>query len=406
MYSSLYGPPAGRQYIGRDSSNYRAYSANADYSSLASATVGGSPSTSRRYNMAPSGSSNDPFPPSRYRPPLPTYTMQSVSRSSSYANSANQNKNLPGGDVGYANSRTAQRPTYRRSMSLSPSRIDEFKYRETIAPVRSMIRESFREHDMSGGGRGLNGHALNGHSSGGVGHQLPPRPESSHHAHGNGSAVGMAPSHNSHAHNSSNSTRLVRRSPSVAKERTRDELIDSIVHTRTREHRVMPGFHDASDWEERKALGIDCDKVYPGIILGNGETIQNVEYLRKIGVTHVLNTAERHVPVNPAKYPLHGISYFGFHVDDHPMSNVSRFFGRTTDFIEEAMSRSGLIVVNCVMGWSRSATVVAAYLMMKKGMSSAEALQTIRQSRPIRPNPGFLQQLADHENLLNKKPFW
>lgn len=69
-------------------------------------------------------------------------------------------------------------------------------------------------------------------------------------------------------------------------------------------------------------------------------------------------------------------------------------------------SRFSSLVVNCVMGWSRSATIVAAYLMMKQGMSSAEALQTIRQSRPIRPNPGFLQQLADHENLLNKKPFW
>ena len=135
-------------------------------------------------------------------------------------------------------------------MSLSPSRIDEFKYRETIAPVRSMIRESFREHDMAGGGRGLNGHGLgvNGHSAGG--HQLP-----HDHHHSQGVASGVA------SHNHSNSTRMVRRSPSVAKERTRDELIDSIVHTRTREHRVMPGFHDASDWEERKALGIDCDKV-------------------------------------------------------------------------------------------------------------------------------------------------
>jgi protein-tyrosine phosphatase len=49
---------------------------------------------------------------------------------------------------------------------------------------------------------------------------------------------------------------------------------------------------------------------------------------------------------------------------------------------------------------------VAAYLMMKKGLSSAESLELIRQSRPIRPNPGFLQQLADHENLMNKKLFW
>ena len=45
-------------------------------------------------------------------------------------------------------------------------------------------------------------------------------------------------------------------------------------------------------------------QVYPGIILGNGETIQNEEYLRKIGMTNILNTAERHVPVNPAKYLL------------------------------------------------------------------------------------------------------
>lgn len=307
------------------------------------------------------------FPPTRYRPPLPTYTMQSVSRSSSYGSSANHNKSSTN-EVPRSSSVT--RPPYRRSMSLSPSRVDDFKYRETLAPVRTLIRESFR--DDPSGGRGLNGH--NGHG-----------PD---------------------AHSSPSSLRIGRRSPSVAKERTRDELIDSIVHTRTREHRVMPGFHNASDWEERKAMGIDCDKIYPGIILGNGETIQNVEYLKKIGVTHVLNTAERHVSVNPAKYPLHGISYFGFHVDDHPMANIARFFGRTTDFIDEALCRNGLIVVNCVMGWSRSATVVAAYLMMKQGMSSAEALQTIRQSRPIRPNPGFLQQLADHENLLNKKPFW
>ena len=32
----------------------------------------------------------------------------------------------------------------------------------------------------------------------------------------------------------------------MAKERTRDDLIDSIIHTRTKEHRVMPGFLTAS----------------------------------------------------------------------------------------------------------------------------------------------------------------
>merc|ERR1711971_583524 len=38
------------------------------------------------------------------------------------------------------------------------------------------------------------------------------------------------------------------KSPSIPRERTRDELIDTIVHTRTREHRAMPGFKSATDF--------------------------------------------------------------------------------------------------------------------------------------------------------------
>ena len=190
----------------------------------------------------------------------------------------------------------------KRSMSLSPSRLDEVKLRETLTPVRALIRDSFNDDVMSptsslviGTGRGLSG------SKGG-------RMEES------SSRLGV--------NELNRNIRL--KSPSIGKERTRDDLIDSIVYTRTREHRAMPGFRDASDWEERRKMRIDCDKVYDGIILGNGDTIKNVEYLRSIGVTHVLNTAEKHVPVNPAKYPLHGISYYGFHVDDHPSANISR----------------------------------------------------------------------------------
>merc|ERR1711936_1231934 len=97
------------------------------------------------------------------------------------------------------------------------------------------------------------------------------------------------------------------RSPSIPRETTRDELIDSIVHTRTREHRPLPGFKSASDYDERRHLRIDCDKVHEGIIIGNGDTICNMNYLKGIGVTHVLNTAEHHVEVNPAKYPCYGI---------------------------------------------------------------------------------------------------
>ena len=48
-------------------------------------------------------------------------------------------------------------------------------------------------------------------------------------------------------------------------------------------------------WRKLKILlekGIDCDEVFPNIILGNGCTVKKKDYLRKVGITHILNAAE------------------------------------------------------------------------------------------------------------------
>ena len=100
MYSSVYGPSASgaagmRGYRGSDMisngvgnghSNGYGHHPHIQYRGSVGASnsvdLGGQ---SRRYPRSD-------FPPTRYRPPLPTYTMQSVSRSSSYGSSANHNK--------------------------------------------------------------------------------------------------------------------------------------------------------------------------------------------------------------------------------------------------------------------------------------------------------------------------
>jgi len=149
--------------------------------------------------------------------------------------------------------------------------------------------------------------------------------------------------------------------------------------------------------EEKKRRPISCNKVYPGIIIGNGETVCDISYLKSLGVTHVLNTAEEHVMVNPAKYANHGIKYQGFHVDDLPHCDISRYFHRSTDFIHSCVSAGGLVVVNCYMGLSRSASCVLAYLIAKQDMSLTKALDYIKRSRAVRPNEGFLKQLRVFE---------
>jgi hypothetical protein len=52
------------------------------------------------------------------------------------------------------------------------------------------------------------------------------------------------------------------------------------------------------------------------------------------------------------------------------------------------------------MGKSRSATCVIAFLMQKYQISPLEALEQIRQSRPIvEPNEGFMQQLEMYHKM-------
>lgn len=68
-------------------------------------------------------------------------------------------------------------------------------------------------------------------------------------------------------------------------------------------------------------------------------------------------------------------------------------------FIEEARS-VGSVLVHCLVGMSRSASVVAAYLMYKEKISLEDALAKIREKRSyVRPNEGFVEQLSLFEAM-------
>lgn len=58
----------------------------------------------------------------------------------------------------------------------------------------------------------------------------------------------------------------------------------------------------------------------------------------------------------------------------------------------------GRVLVHCMQGVSRSASLVVAYVMTSKGLSLADALATVQAARPVvLPNPGFLRQLEQFE---------
>lgn len=71
------------------------------------------------------------------------------------------------------------------------------------------------------------------------------------------------------------------------------------------------------------------------------------------------------------------------------------------DLIEMARRRGYGSVVHCAAGVSRSAALTLAYLLKYTDLSLLEAFRHTRTVRPvIRPNSGFMKQLAAYERKL------
>lgn len=156
------------------------------------------------------------------------------------------------------------------------------------------------------------------------------------------------------------------------------------------------------------AQGISCDEVYPGIFIGNASAAKNIWYLEKLGITHVLNAAEgkecyKYVNTGRNFYKDTPIKYMGLHLEDSPGVNISQYFYPAASFIAEGLANGGRVFVHCMVGVSRSATCVLAYLMIRKGMLAAEAIRVVRRRREINPNVGFLKQIAELDNSLRRE---
>jgi len=152
------------------------------------------------------------------------------------------------------------------------------------------------------------------------------------------------------------------------------------------------------------------DEVFPGILVGDKGAARNASYLRRLGVTHVLNTAEGNerirngtVNTSQAYYSPYDIKYKGLKLLDVAQQNISLHFPEVAEFIDEALAGGGKVLVNCQMGMSRSSTCVLAYLILRHQMSADEALNTVRKHRDVRPNDGFLRQLAEFDTRLRSE---
>ncbi|KAH7642194.1 dual specificity protein phosphatase 3-like protein [Dermatophagoides farinae] len=154
---------------------------------------------------------------------------------------------------------------------------------------------------------------------------------------------------------------------------------------------------------------IDCHEVFPNIIIGNIYAARSKPFLKDIGVTHVLNCALNHcLTYNDMKfdqeyYQDYKIKFKGLELDDICTENIARYFDESIEFIDDAMKNGGKILIHCLAGISRSATITIAYLMKQHSMTIEDAIKIVKQNRRVYPNEGFLKQLVELDFKLRKQ---
>ncbi|XP_057486234.1 dual specificity protein phosphatase 1-like isoform X1 [Actinidia eriantha] len=114
------------------------------------------------------------------------------------------------------------------------------------------------------------------------------------------------------------------------------------------------------------------------LYLGSLEAANNKSALKSLNVTHILSVTDT--------LPLahqNDFVYKTIDIPDRLEVNIAQYFDECFNFIEEAKRVGGGVLVHCVVGKSRSATIVVAYLMKKHRMSVSKALKLVRSKRPI-----------------------
>ncbi|KAL3285739.1 hypothetical protein HHI36_000266 [Cryptolaemus montrouzieri] len=151
----------------------------------------------------------------------------------------------------------------------------------------------------------------------------------------------------------------------------------------------------------------DVNLICDGVYLGDKYTAKDKRFLVKNGFTHVLNAAEgsdymTQVDTSQDYYRDTNIKYLGIPGEDRPSWNISVYFDLAAKFIDSAVRSGGKILIHCVVGISRSATLLISYLMIYKKMNAAEALEYTFKHRKVFPNIGFLHHLAQLNSVIRK----
>jgi len=125
-------------------------------------------------------------------------------------------------------------------------------------------------------------------------------------------------------------------------------------------------------------------------------------------ITHVVSAMPgfvdipSHATTTSKPTPIHRLQ---IPIEDNPFAELAAHLPSTTAFIREALrDPEARVLVHCVQGISRSASVVCAFLMALYGWPPGKAVAFVKAKRwVVEPNFGFVAQLHEYEKTLQPR---
>jgi len=163
----------------------------------------------------------------------------------------------------------------------------------------------------------------------------------------------------------------------------------------------------------------DASEIEPGLWVGSLAAAEDCKALLKKQITSVITVASRlHPQLAWPSLDAASIAFSRLDIEDHPQADLLGILPKALRAIDKVIKvqpqdesdRAG-VLVHCASGMSRSVSVCMAWLMLRRGATMQEALQTIKGvRREAAPNPGFLQALKllqdENCNIQSAHKLW
>lgn len=151
------------------------------------------------------------------------------------------------------------------------------------------------------------------------------------------------------------------------------------------------------------AIGQPClpnigpTRILPFLYLGSQVDAMNQELLKNHNITYELNVST----TCPKPDFIQDSHFLRIPVNDNYSDKLLPHFPKAINFLDKVRESSGCVLVHCLGGISRSATVAIAYIMQHMKMTSDDAYRYVKGKRAtISPNFNFLGQLLEYEKQL------